>query len=92
MMVDHGASAPTERPAMIERGVCVLAWRVNGILMLSRAIGDRERAKLISCEPYISVTPFREEYKMIIACDGVWDVISDQNAAHISNLCEQWMM
>jgi serine/threonine protein phosphatase PrpC len=85
MTVDHKATVPSERRAIAARGGRILQGRVNGILMLSRAIGDAEVAKFISCEPFMTVTPFRDDYKMIIACDGVWDVLTDQQAADIFN-------
>lgn len=51
-------------------------WRVNGSLSVSRAIGDIEH------KPYITAEAAYEEYSMdgdeeflIIACDGLWDVV-----------------
>jgi serine/threonine protein phosphatase PrpC len=88
LSVDHKATVASERRAILARGGRVLQGRVNGILMLSRAIGDGEIAKYITCEPYMTVTPFKDEYKLIIACDGVWDVMSDQQAADIYLKCE----
>jgi serine/threonine protein phosphatase PrpC len=82
---DHKATVPSERRAIMARGGRVLQGRVSGILMLSRAIGDAEVANFISCEPYMTVTPFKDDYKMIIACDGVWDVMMDQQVADIFN-------
>lgn len=83
LSVDHKATAPKERRAILKRGGSIFQGRVNGILMLSRAIGDATVARYISDEPYQTETPFREGMKLILACDGVWDVMSDQNAADI---------
>jgi len=65
-------------------------YRVNGNLNLSRSIGDLEYKKnsmLEPCEQMICSTPdvqsFRRETEdefMIVACDGVWDVLSNQDA------------
>jgi serine/threonine protein phosphatase PrpC len=85
MTVDHHASVPSERFAIMARGGRVTSGRVNGTLMLSRAIGDGDLARYISCEPHMSVRPFRKEYRIIIACDGVWDVMSDEEAVDILN-------
>jgi serine/threonine protein phosphatase PrpC len=87
MTVDHKATVPSEKRAIIARGGRILQGRVNGILMLGRAIGDAEVAKFISCEPFMTVSPLKDDMKMIIACDGVWDVMSDQQAADIFNRC-----
>jgi serine/threonine protein phosphatase PrpC len=88
LSVDHKATVPAERRAIMARGGRVIQGRVNGILMLSRAIGDGEISKYITCEPYMTVTPFSDDYKLIVACDGVWDVMTDQQAADLYHRCQ----
>lgn len=83
LTVDHKATAASERRMILKRGGSVIQGRVNGILMLSRAIGDAEVARYISCEAYTTETPLTPDMKLILACDGVWDVMSDQQAADI---------
>lgn len=83
LSVDHKATTPKERKAIIRRGGSIFQGRVNGILMLSRAIGDATVARYISAEPYQTETTLKEGMKLILACDGVWDVMTDQNAADI---------
>lgn len=83
LSVDHKATVPKERRAILKRGGSIFQGRVNGMLMLSRAIGDATVARYISDEPFQTETPFKEGMKLILACDGVWDVMSDQNAADI---------
>jgi len=59
--------------------------RVNGSLAVSRSIGDFYMHPLVSTEPFLQsseLTP-EDEY-LIIACDGLWDVFSDQEAAIIA--------
>jgi len=53
--------------------------RVNGVLGVSRALGDLE------CQPFISAEPCIEKYELqaddkfvVLACDGVWDIFDDQ--------------
>jgi len=65
-------------------------YRVNGNLNLSRSIGDllykqntslSPQEQLIICHP--DIRHFRRQITdefMIIACDGVWDVLSSQEA------------
>mmetsp|Transcript_23200 Transcript_23200/g.61780 ORF Transcript_23200/g.61780 Transcript_23200/m.61780 type:complete len:452 (+) Transcript_23200:83-1438(+) len=64
--------------------------RVNGDLSLSRAIGDLEYkqdrgrsagAQVISVEPDVQVVQRQpaDEF-LVIACDGIWDVVSSQQA------------
>lgn len=80
---DHKATVASEKRLIAARGGRVFMGRVNGILMVSRAIGDAELAQFITCDPYITSTPMKANQKLIIACDGVWDVMSDQEAADI---------
>jgi len=65
-------------------------YRVNGNLNLSRAIGDlayKKRSDLPPEEQIICSTPdvlkqerTPEDEFVILACDGVWDVLSNQEA------------
>jgi protein phosphatase 1L len=58
--------------------------RVNGHLAVSRAFGDlrmKETERFVSAEPEISVIPLTPQDKfVIIASDGLWDVLSNQEA------------
>mmetsp|Transcript_100455 Transcript_100455/g.324183 ORF Transcript_100455/g.324183 Transcript_100455/m.324183 type:complete len:386 (-) Transcript_100455:299-1456(-) len=65
-------------------------YRVNGDLSLSRAIGDlryKQNPRLGPQEQIVSCTPDVRTFGrqpddefMIVACDGVWDVMSSQQA------------
>lgn len=65
-------------------------YRVNGNLNLSRSIGDLQykqnstlsaQEQLIVCHPDVRSFPRHPDDEfMIIACDGVWDVLSSQEA------------
>lgn len=57
-------------------------WRIND-LSVSRAFGD------IDAQPYVTHTPELFRYKIakndkfiILACDGLWDVVSNQEAVN----------
>ena len=80
---DHKVTDTEERKLVCDRGGVILNNRVNGVLVLSRAIGDGNLSDYISCEPYISESDFDDNSYLIIACDGVWDVMSDEEAAAI---------
>lgn len=56
--------------------------RVNGVLGISRALGDRDLNKCISAEPAIVSVPLdpRHHRLLILACDGIWDVLTSQQA------------
>jgi len=65
-------------------------YRVNGNLNLSRSIGDlgyKQNASLSPQDQMICSTPDIRHFRrqpgdefMVIACDGVWDVVSSQEA------------
>ena len=69
--------------------------RVNGNLNLSRAIGDftyKETKSLptdqqmVICVPEIQVTDIDKKTEFfIIACDGIWDWMNDQEAVDYIN-------
>eukprot|EP01129_Flabellula_baltica_P003231 TRINITY_DN1303_c0_g1_i1.p1 TRINITY_DN1303_c0_g1~~TRINITY_DN1303_c0_g1_i1.p1 ORF type:complete len:497 (+),score=91.32 TRINITY_DN1303_c0_g1_i1:44-1534(+) len=77
-----------ENPEEIERiqsqGGSVIGGRVQGKIAVARAFGDIEfkdmdtlSGKYITCEPEITIQEFTEDTEFIvIACDGVWDVLS----------------
>ena len=54
-------------------------WRVNGNLSVSRAIGDVKDKKYVIGEGDVSHTVMngKEDY-LVVACDGIWDVVDDQ--------------
>lgn len=80
---DHKSSDPKERQMVIERGGHIANDRVNGILMLSRSIGDGILGKAVGSEPHLVKLKKKPGMKLILACDGVWDVMTDQEAADI---------
>lgn len=86
---DHKPVNPCEKERILNAGGSVMIQRVNGSLAVSRALGDYEYKnvegksqceQLVSPEPEIYVerrTP--EDEFLIIACDGIWDVISNED-------------
>merc|ERR1711991_377591 len=66
------------------------AGRINGNLNLSRSIGDlkykqlvnvKPQDQMITADPDVTTTILENEDEfMILACDGVWDILSNQEA------------
>lgn len=78
---DHKASDAYEIARIRAAGGLVMKNRVNGVLAVSRSLGDTYMKDLVIGLPFTTRTEIsrRDEF-MILACDGVWDVISDQQA------------
>lgn len=79
---DHTAADANEVKRIEGVGGFILRGRILGILSVARAIGDHALKKYVISQPYTTVTPLtgRERF-LIVACDGVWDVFKDEEAA-----------
>jgi len=82
---DHKATCPTEAKRITDAGGFIgRGNRVNGVLAISRALGDHmlKENDVVSALPYCNTTTLNadDEY-LLLACDGVWDVVTDQEAA-----------
>jgi len=66
-------------------GGLILNNRVNGVLAVTRALGDSYIKDIVTGHPYTTETiiqPDVDEF-LILACDGLWDVCSDQEAVDL---------
>jgi serine/threonine protein phosphatase PrpC len=83
LTVDHKASLPEEAKRITDAGGFVGRNRVNGVLAVSRALGDHmlKENDVVTAVPYCQETELTDEDSfLVLACDGVWDVITDQEA------------
>jgi serine/threonine protein phosphatase PrpC len=81
---DHKPDKPEELLRITELGGMIVHdgydWRI-GDLSVSRAFGDLSGDPYIGHEPDIfEYTITSKDHFMIIACDGLWDIISNQDA------------
>lgn len=79
---DHKGSDENEGKRISKAGGLILNNRVNGVLAVTRALGDSYLKDLVTGHPYTTETviqPDQDEF-LILACDGLWDVCSDQEA------------
>merc|ERR1711879_924735 len=86
-MTDHKAMDPLEGKRVIEAGGQIINDRVNGMLAMTRALGDHVLKMpilpndVVSNVPDITSTDLSSQDSFVIlACDGLWDVINDQQA------------
>ncbi|EGF98778.1 uncharacterized protein MELLADRAFT_95423 [Melampsora larici-populina 98AG31] len=88
MSYDHKPSSRTENSRIVAAGGFVEFGRVNGNLALSRALGDFEfkqnkslgpEDQVVTADPDIITHQIGPEDEfLILACDGIWDVYSNQ--------------
>lgn len=84
LTVDHKANDADEIQRIRSAGGFVVMNRVNGILAVTRSLGDRSMKEFVTGEPYTNSIPLTpEDSHLIIACDGVWDILEDQAACDI---------
>ncbi|KAJ3028498.1 UNVERIFIED_CONTAM: Protein phosphatase 2C 1 [Siphonaria sp. JEL0065] len=83
---DHKGTDPHETQRIQESGGFVVNGRVNGVLAVTRALGDVTMKDYILGNPYTTETVLNDaDNVLILACDGVWDVCSDQDAISFVN-------
>lgn len=81
---DHKGSDPHETARIIKAGGLVIGNRVNGMLAVTRSLGDGYMKSLVTGNPYTTRTELcAEDEFVIIACDGLWDVCTDQEAVEL---------
>jgi serine/threonine protein phosphatase PrpC len=84
LTVDHKPDVPEEVQRIQSQGGFVKEGRVSGMLAVSRALGDGFLNKVAYPVPNVTKTELTEgDTRLILACDGVWDVMSDQQACDL---------
>jgi protein phosphatase 2C family protein 2/3 len=88
LTVPHKASDPTEKERIEKLGGHVFFGRVFGALAVSRSFGDskfktpKTSQNFVSWEPALKTVTLTPEHKfLILACDGLWDVMNHQEVA-----------
>ncbi|XP_023514699.1 probable protein phosphatase 2C 6 isoform X1 [Cucurbita pepo subsp. pepo] len=83
LTIDHKISRPDEYDRLIKGGAKILfvgCPRVEGVLAMTRAIGDHYLKPWIIFDPEVTFTSRTEEDEcLILASDGVWDVLSNDD-------------
>merc|ERR1712037_754331 len=81
---------PAEAKRVIEAGGSIFNERVNGMLAISRAFGDHQLKApalpndVVSNVPDITSTELSDQDMfVIVACDGLWDVVEDQESVNL---------
>ncbi|XP_002987519.2 probable protein phosphatase 2C 2 [Selaginella moellendorffii] len=82
---DHRLAREDERRRVEDLGGYVDlysgVWRLQGVLAVSRGIGDIHLKRWVSAEPEIQKLAVDEDCEfLLLASDGLWDVVSNQEA------------
>ncbi|CAG0915121.1 unnamed protein product [Notodromas monacha] len=90
LSMDHKPTGEKELTRIVAAGGYVEYSRVNGNLALSRALGDygykqnvlkSPEEQVVTANPDVEVRQLTNDYEFVlIACDGIWDVLSSQDA------------
>ena len=88
---DHKPDRPDELARIEAAGGRVIFWegaRVLGVLAMSRAIGDGYLKPYVSSVPEVTVTDRSDgDECLILASDGLWDVVSNEAACEVARAC-----
>lgn len=97
--VDHKPSNAEEQARILKAGKSVVDGRIEYDLAVSRAVGDhmyKQREGLSAVEQAVTAWPDvrvvarqPEDEFVLLACDGVWDVLSPQQAVEFVRTCLQ---
>ena len=80
---DHRADDPVEMERITKNGGIVVKSRVMGILAVARSLGDHSFKNFVTAKPHVQTVNAQAGDIIIVACDGLWDVLSDNEAVHM---------
>ncbi|KAK4046888.1 mgpp2cl-1, protein phosphatase 2C-like protein 1 [Microbotryomycetes sp. JL201] len=81
---DHKGSDAKEAKRITDAGGFVMNNRVNGVLAVTRSLGDSSMKEFVVGSPYTTETAIGPgDDFLIVACDGLWDVCQDQEAVDL---------
>lgn len=86
LSMDHRSEEESEQKRIRDAGGFITRNRVLGILAVTRSFGDHGMKDFVIAEPFITQTNLNSHPNapmLILACDGVWDVFSDQEACDL---------
>lgn len=85
--MDHKPNREDERARIEAEGGKITEWhgyQVFGVLSTSRSIGDRYLKPWIIPIPEVTIVPREEDECLVLASDGLWDVLSNEEACNVA--------
>ncbi|XP_071710146.1 probable protein phosphatase 2C 75 [Rutidosis leptorrhynchoides] len=94
LSVDHKPDREDERARIEALGGRILfagnGARVEGVLAMSRAIGDRLLKQVVTSEPeFMFIKREAGDMNLILASDGLWDVLSSELSCEVVHKCQE---
>jgi len=80
---DHKPDERSELEGIRKRGSFVVDGRTSGVLAISRSLGDHLIKGVSAVPSMIEYCIDPEDYRVVIACDGVFDVITNEEVGKI---------
>ncbi|CAA2963479.1 probable phosphatase 2C 50 isoform X1 [Olea europaea subsp. europaea] len=88
LSIDHKPNREDEYMRIEAAGGKVINWdgyRVSAMLAVSRSIGDRYLRPYVIADPETMFVPrAKEDDCLVLATDGLWDVLSDEEACDLA--------
>lgn len=89
---DHKPNRSDERKRIESSGGSIVmagTWRVEGILAMSRAFGNRLLKEYVIAEPEIQDMEINEEVLLLVlGSDGLWDIVDNEGAVSLASMEE----
>lgn len=88
LTTDHLPTRADENARIEQAGGHVFKGRVNGVLAVSRSVGDRALKKVVPATPDVADVPLADDDAvLVVASDGLWDVVAVER---VVDIVRQW--
>lgn len=85
---DHKASVEAEANRVKSAGGFIIKGRLCAVIAVTRGLGDFDFEDVgMTCEPHVSSLPLAEIEFLVLASDGLWDIVNDEQCCR---LVRQW--
>jgi protein phosphatase PTC1 len=84
LTVDHKASTEAEAKRIREAGGFIVKGRLCAMIAVTRGLGDFDfEDSGMTCEPFLDSVPISEVEFLVVASDGLWDIVDDEQCCSL---------
>mmetsp|Transcript_37750 Transcript_37750/g.103729 ORF Transcript_37750/g.103729 Transcript_37750/m.103729 type:complete len:311 (-) Transcript_37750:154-1086(-) len=84
LSVDHKASEEAEAARVRSAGGFVIKGRLCAMIAVTRGLGDFDFEDMgMTCEPHLDSLPQEEVEFLVLASDGLWDIVNDEQCCSL---------